>query len=140
MGTCDPRQVELLSKIREGVDNAISAVGEIEGRLLACSKLLRIDQRGETFTALALEISNLGDLVELVREIKKGSDLLASRPLEAGAFDSWEKSIGLFRDMLTAFEGKDWIVLADLIQYELSPILAQGEKDLAAVRDRLASQ
>ncbi len=36
-------------------------------------------------------------------------------------------------------ERKDWISLADLIQYELSPLLGEGKKEFEAVRDRLAS-
>lgn len=135
----DPRQVELLSRIREGVESALSVVGEIDGRLLDCSKRLRVDPSGEAFTALSTGLTNLGDLIDLVKEIGNGAAHLASRPLPADAFASLEKSVSLFQGMQEALEGKDWITLADLIQYELSPLLGQGEKDLAAVRDLLSS-
>jgi hypothetical protein len=36
-------------------------------------------------------------------------------------------------------ERKDWISLADLIQYELSPLLGEGGKEFGAVRDLLSS-
>ncbi|MBI5575347.1 MAG: hypothetical protein HY896_03170 [Deltaproteobacteria bacterium] len=139
MGIDDPRQGELLEKLVEGVDGALGTVGEIDKRLVACSKLLRVGDDADTFTALSSCISNLGDLFDLVREIRNGTSVLKTRSVPADAFASWEKSVDLFREMLTAFEGKDWITLADLIQYEISPLLAEGEKDLTRVRELLAA-
>jgi hypothetical protein len=139
MGSDDPRQGELLAKLLEGVDGALGTVEEIDKRLVACSKLLRVGNDAEVFTALSSGISNLGDLFDLVREIKNGVSVLKSRSIPAEAFVSWEKSVDLFREMLAAFEGKDWITLADLIQYEISPLLAEGGKDLSRVREMLAA-
>lgn len=138
MQTNDPRQMELLARIREGIDNALAVVGEIDRRLLTCSNRLRVDPSDDTFTALSLEISNLDALVALVQEIKNGVAHLASRPVPTDAFASLEKSLSLFQQMLAAMEGKDWVTLADLIQYELSPLLADGAKDLSGIRDLLA--
>lgn len=138
MQTDDPRQVELLARIHEGIDNALAVVVEIDRRLLACSNRLRVDLSDDTFTALSLEISNLDALVALVQEIRNGVAHLASRPVPADTFASLEKSLSLFQQMQTAMEGKDWITLADLIQYELSPLLADGAKDLSGIRDLLA--
>ncbi|MCK7467509.1 MAG: hypothetical protein MZU91_04845 [Desulfosudis oleivorans] len=39
--------------------------------------------------------------------------------------------------MLSAFEAKDWITVADLIQYELKPVLSGIEADLARVKEEL---
>ena len=36
-------------------------------------------------------------------------------------------------------ERKDWVSMADLIQYELSPVLGEGKKEFAVVRDLLAA-
>ena len=138
MPSDDPRQTELLSRIREGVDSALVVVGEIDKELLDCAKRLRVDPSETTFTTLSAGISNLGDFVELVNEIRNGMAHLASRPVPAEAFSSLEKALPLFRGMQAAMEGKDWITLADLIQYELSPLLAEGMKDFAAVRELLS--
>ena len=138
MPTDDPRQTELLAKIREGVDSALEVVGAIDRGLLECAKRLRVEPTDATFAALSAGISNLGDLVELVREIRNGAGRLASNPVPAEAFASLEQSLPLFREMQGAMEGKDWITLADLIQYELSPRLGEGVKDLAVLRERLS--
>lgn len=139
MGNSDPRQVELQARIREGIEAAISVVGRIDSDLLDCSKRLRVEPANETFTALSQGIGNLGDLVALVQEIRKGVDHLESRPVPADAFSSLEKSVDLFREMQAAMERKDWVSLADLIQYELSPLLGEGKKEFAAARDLLAA-
>jgi len=137
MQTDDPRQTELLATIREGVDNALAVVGEIDRRLLTCASRLRVDPSDDTFTALSSEISNLDALVALVQEIRNGVAHLASLPVPADAFAALEMSLPLFQQMQAAMEGKDWVTLADLIQYELSPLLADGERDLSGVRDLL---
>lgn len=139
MGSDDSGQVELQARILEGVEAAVSVVGEIDASLVDCSKRLRVDPSNETFSALSMGIANLGDLVALAGEIRKGVDHLESRPVPADAFASLEKSVDLFREMQAAMERKDWVSLADLIQYELSPLLGDGEKELAAVRGILAS-
>lgn len=139
MGNSDPRQVELQARIRDGIEAAISVVGRIDADLLDCSKRLRVEPANETFTALSQGIGNLGDLVALVQEIRKGVGHLESRPVPADAFSSLEKSVDLFREMQAAMERKDWVSLADLIQYELSPLLEEGKKEFAAARDLLAA-
>jgi hypothetical protein len=60
-----------------------------------------------------------------------------SRPRDA--FASLEKSVDLFREMNAAMERKDWVSLADLIQYELSPLLEEGRKEFTVVRDLLSA-
>ncbi len=138
MQTDDPRQIELLAKIREGIENALAVVGEIDRRLLTCSNRLRVDPSDDTFTALSSEISNLDAFVALMQELKNGFAFLTSRPVPPDAFASLEQSLSLFQQMQAAMEGSDWVTLADLIQYELSPLLAEGERDLSGIRDLLA--
>jgi hypothetical protein len=139
MGNEDPRQAELHEKIRDGVETLISVVGEIDAGLLECSKRLRVDPSNETFSALSMGITNLGDLVALVQEVRKGAAHLAAHPVPDDAFSTLEKSVDLFREMQSAMERKDWVSLADLIQYELSPLLVEGKKEFTAVRELLAA-
>jgi hypothetical protein len=132
------RQEELGRLLQDGIESAVEVVGEIDGRLVDCSRRLRVGQDTESFQNLAAELSRLGDLFSLVREIRAGVGCLSPPPVPANAFASWESASGLFQEMMAALEGRDWVTLADLIQYELSPFLASGEKDLAGVRECLA--
>jgi len=132
----DP-QAELLATIMQGVDTAISVVDDIEAGLLECSKQLRIDPSFETFTALSAGISNLGDMVSLMQEIYKGCAHLRSNPVPAEFVTAFEKSVDLFREVQVSMERQDWISLADLIQYEISPILKESKQELITVRECL---
>jgi len=133
----DP-QAELLATIMQGVDTAISVVDDIEAGLLDCSKQLRVDPSFDTFTTLSIGIGNLGDMVALMQEIYKGCAHLRSNPVSAESVTSFEKSVDLFREAQASMERQDWISLADLIQYEVSPILKESKQELLALRDCLA--
>jgi len=133
----DP-QAELLATVLQGVDTAISVVDEIESGLLDCSKQLRIDPSNEAFTVLSIGINNLGDMVALMQEIYKGCLHLKNNPVPTKSNAAFEKSVDLFREVQASMERQDWISLADLIQYEVSPILKESKQELIAVRDCLA--
>jgi len=135
----DPRQAELLTRIREGVESALQVVGEIDAGLLDSSKRLRVDPSNEAFSALSMGLTNLGDLIALVQEIRRGVAHLESRSVPREVFSFLDKSTDLFREMQAAMERKDWVSLADLIQYELSPVLAEGKKEFSSVLELLSA-
>ncbi len=139
MANEDPQRSELLAKVREGVEVAASVIGEIDTGLLDCAKRLRVDPSNETFSELSARITNLGDLVALVREVRKGAEYLEIRPGTEVLLPFLEMSVDLFRGMQAAMERKDWVTLADLIQYELSPVLSEGNEEFAAVLDLLSA-
>ena len=128
----------LLTTIMRGVDTAISVADDIEAGLLDCSKRLRVDPSTDTFTALSVGISNLGDMVALIQEIHKGCAHLQNNPVPSEFVTVFEKSIDLFREAQASMERQDWVSLADLIQYEISPILKESKQELIVVRDCLA--
>ncbi|MCL1925811.1 MAG: hypothetical protein FWF95_01565 [Syntrophorhabdaceae bacterium] len=132
----DP-QVELLATIKQGVDTAISVADEIEAGILDCSKQLRVDPSFETFTSLSTGISNLGDIVALMQEIQNGCAHLRNNPVPAESVAVFGKSVDLFREAQASMERQDWISLADLMQYEISPILKESKRELIAMRDCL---
>jgi len=132
----DP-QAELLTTVLQGVDTAISVIDDIENGLLDCSKQLRIDPSFETLTTLSIGISNLGDMVALMQEVQKGCVHLQGNPVPAESFTAFAKSIDLFREAQASMERQDWISLADLIQYEISPILKEAKQEFIVVRDGL---
>jgi hypothetical protein len=139
MSNDDPRQAELLTRIREGVESALQVVGEIDAGLLDSSKRLRVDPSNDAFSALSMGLTNLGDLIALVQEIRRGVAHLGSRSVPREAFSFLDKSTDLFREMQAAMERKDWVSLADLIQYELSPLLAEGKKEFSSVLELLSA-
>ena len=62
-------------------------------------------------------------LVEEVGRIEKQSGVDSFRPSFIEESDRIES---LFSEMLKAQESQDWILLADLVEYEILPVLQRG--------------
>ena len=133
----DEKKKELLGVIKKSIGESLEIAKNIREWLMECANLLRIEQGERVFSALAEGIKNLGNLFEYVRELKNGTEHLKGFNVPSGYFECWEKSLNIFREMSSAFERKDWITLSDLIQYELQPLLLEGEKGLSELEKSL---
>lgn len=130
---------ELLNAMKEGVSDVSGIVGVLESDLTDCATALRIEHSETVFRKLAEGIQNLEHLMDFLGQLREGlGHLSRSGGRSFGSFpDSAGQVQPLFRDMLSAFEAKDWITVADLIQYELKPVLSGIEADLARVKEEL---
>lgn len=133
------KDVELADSIKGNITNVIGIVKEIRDGLVNCASILRVEQSEKVFMDLSEGIKNLNHLVDFIKELKIGVEHLelkgynvSSEPLLC-----WDKSLDIFNEMLSAFESKDWITLSDLIQYELQPLLTEGEKGLSDLEKRI---
>ena len=131
------KEDELLIAVKKGVTGTTEIVDEMGNRLMECARLLRVEQSEMVFTALSEEIDNISQLVEFIKELKGGLGHLKGINIPPETFSCWDNSVGLFKEMLSAFEGKDWITLADLIEYELNPLFLEGKKGLSELNERL---
>lgn len=130
-------KTELVNALKNGIAEAIDITEEISDRLLDCSCLLRVEHSEEVFNSLLEGINNLSDLIDFIRELKKGMEALRGYAAMEPLLSSWDGSLGVFKEMLSAFESKDWITLSDLIQYELHPLLLEGKKGLSELNETL---
>ncbi len=140
MGNNDlKKDVELVMAIQEGIKEADEIVTEIGDRLLDCVNLLRTEQSDRVFKELSEGIKNLNHLMDFIREVKKGVEHLRLKGYDISMepFACWDNSLDIFREMLSAFETRDWVTLSDLIQYELPPLFEDGKKGLAEIREIL---
>ena len=130
---------ELLNAVKEGVSDVSGIVGVLERDLTDCATALRIEHTETVFRNLAEGIQNLEHLMDFLGQLREGlGHFSRSGGRSFGAFpDSAGQVRPLFSDMLAAFEAKDWITVADLIQYELKPVLSGIEADLARVKEEL---
>ncbi|GMT48352.1 MAG: hypothetical protein IEMM0007_1918 [bacterium] len=140
MGNDDMKKdVELVKAVQKGITETDEIVTEIGDRLLDCVNLLRTDQSERVFMALSEEIKNLNQLMDFIREVRKGVEHLRLKGYDISMepFACWDNSLDIFREMLSAFETKDWVTLSDLIQYELPPLFEEGKKGLFEIKERL---
>ena len=128
------KKEELLTAINDGIISTCEIIGQISGRLMDCANFLRIEQTERVFNDISVLMDNLSDLMDFVRELRNG---LEQSEISSESLSSWNKSVDIFKEMLSAFEGKDWITLADLIEYELNPLLLEGKNGLSELNERL---
>lgn len=124
----------LLTAIKDGVINTCEVIDQICSNLMDCANFLRVEPGEKVFNNLSGLMDNLSDLMEFIRELKGSLEKLE---ISWETSSSWDRSLDIFKDMLSAFENKDWITLSDLIQYELVPLLNEGNKGLSELKDKL---
>lgn len=88
--------------------------------------------------AEALEVYQ--DLLEVTRDFLNMIGILRedARPKEDEAFNkSSEEISSLFSEMTEVLENEDWILLADLLEYEFIPAITRWKTVVAVLRDNL---
>lgn len=135
----DNSSTELRDTLVNSLTETSELVEEISDRLLNCANSLRVEPSSQTFTAISEGIDNLKRLMDYVKELKRALEhiQLQGHAVSLDPLLCWDNSLDLFKEMLAAFENKDWITLCDIIQYELQPILADGKKGLIEINDML---
>jgi dsDNA-specific endonuclease/ATPase MutS2 len=135
----DDRDMELMDSIRKNVIGATGIVKEIGDSLFETASLLRIEQSERVFRSLSEGIDNLNHLMDFIRELRSGMEHLKLKGIDISMEPLlvWDNFLDVFREMLSAFESQDWITLADLIQYEIKPLLTDGENGLADLQKNL---
>jgi hypothetical protein len=135
----DDRDMEIMDSIRKSVIGAADIVKEIGDSLFETASLLRIEQSEQVFRSLSEGMDNLNSLIDFIRELKSGIEHLRLKGIDISMEPLliWDSFLDVFREMLSAFESHDWITLADLIQYEVKPLLIGGKNGLAEVHKNL---
>ena len=88
--------------------------------------------------AEALEVYQ--DLLEVTRDFLHMIGILRedTRPQEDEAFNKASEEISsLFTEMTEVLENEDWILLADLLEYEFIPAITRWKTVVAVLRDNL---
>ncbi len=128
-------KAELKQALAVSLKESDEAAASIAGRVLACANALRTNPGRETLGMVASVAEDLGSLAELVRNMRVSSLGLG---LSSGdAFSAWDRSVVHFSEMVAAFGRQDWGALADLLQYEIHPLLLDTRKGLGSMLDAL---
>ncbi len=130
-------QPEILQAIKNSVGDARQVVKELAEVFTERIQPLRLEESEDVFNDLTQNIYDLQGLMEFIMELKNGMNYFEGFGLPADPISSDSNGLTLFREMLTSMESKDWVMLADLIEYELSPLLLKEEKWLGELNDIL---
>jgi hypothetical protein len=91
------------------------------------------------FLNLSQNIQELDCFIDFITKLKEGMRYYENFGLMADPLSSHNAGIDIFREMHAALESKDWIMLADLIEYELSPLLIREDEWLGALNEKIVN-
>jgi len=131
-------QPELLAAIKNSISDARQVVKELAEVFAERIQPLRLEESESVFNDLTQNIYDLQGLMEFLTELKDGMQYFEGFGLPSDPISSNEEGLKLFREILASMESKDWIMVADLIEYELSPLLIQEEEWLGKLDEKLA--
>jgi len=136
----DGRQenAEILNTIRKALVEGSESVRALEMTLKRCATSLRVGEPGPVLGELTDAIANLALVTELVGQLRKG--LLASK-MEGTPFSRWQASASTeaFQGIVAALEGKDWVFLSDLLEYEICPLMAETGREMSLLGDGMCA-
>jgi len=130
-------QPELLAAIKNSISDARQVVKELAEVFAERIQPLRLEESESVFNDLTQNICDLQGFMEFLTELKDGMDYFEGFGLPSDPISSNEEGLKLFKEILASMESKDWIMVADLIEYELSPLLIQEEEWLGKLDEKL---
>jgi len=132
-------QPELLAVIKNCIGDARQVVKELAQVFAERIQPLRLEESENVFNDLTQNIYDLQGLMEFISELKDGMHYYKGFGLPSDPISSNHNGLNLFNEMLTSMESRDWIMLADLIEYELSPLLMKEDEWLGKLDEKLAN-
>jgi hypothetical protein len=128
---------EIFNAIRESLNDARTAVQKIEELFTGIIKPLRIEGSEDVLTTLTQHIQELDCFLQYVEELKKGVSYFEEFGLPDDPISSQDAGLAIFKEMNSALESKDWIMLSDLIEYELITLLQKEDEWLGFLNEKI---
>jgi len=132
------KEAELLKVIRGSIPDARSTVQELEQVFKDNVYSLRVEAGDDAFLTLSQNIRDLQYLMNFIGELREGIGFFDAIDLPNDPVTHQDSGVRLFREMNSALETKDWIMLADLIEYELAPLLMKEDEWFSILDTKLA--
>ena len=118
-------------KVLEDIPNKID---EITAGLKEAAELYRVADEQEANLNFVKVVTTLRDFINFITQLKR-VNIINWENLDLE--DDYEKLIKLIDEMLDVQEDEDWILLADLIEYELTPIMESWKEITAKMKDNI---
>lgn len=128
---------EIFNAIRESLNDSRSAVQEIAEAFKDNIQQLRIEGSEDVLINLTKNIHELDCFLQYVGELKEGMKYFEGFGLPDDPISLQNAGLNIFMEMNSALESKDWIMLSDLIEYELLPLLSEEGKWLSSLQEKV---
>ena len=98
---------------------------------------LRLEQTESVLNQLTLSIADLQNVMEFIEKLHEGMQFFKDFGLPADPITYQGTGINLFKEINSAIETRDWIMLSDLIEYELAPLLIKEDEWFGSLEEKL---
>lgn len=128
---------ELFNAIKESVKDARYSAQKLSEVFTDNIQPLRMEENESVFVNFIQNIKELECFLDFIKELKEGMRFFDGFGLPSDPIMSQDSGLNLFNEMNSALEAKDWIMLSDLIEYELSPLLLKEDEWLGALDEKI---
>ncbi len=128
---------ELFNAIKESVRDARYSAQKLSEVFTDNIQPLRMGENETVFVNFIHNIKELECFLDFIKELKDGMSFFDGFGLPSDPIMSQDSGLNLFNEMNSALEAKDWIMLSDLIEYELSPLLMKEDEWLGALDEKI---
>jgi hypothetical protein len=131
------KKAELLTAIKGSMGDGRDVINRLNDFFRDCVNKLRVEESKEVLLQLAEAIENLQYFIEFASELKNGMACFDNFGMNDDPISSENSGVQIFRDLLSAMENQDWVMLADLVEYELSPLLTNEDEWMGKLKEKL---
>ncbi len=128
---------ELFNAIRNSIPDARDSVKKLAEVFTENIQPLRMEESESVFVNLTQNIQDLDCFMGFIAELREGMRYFDGFGLSPDPISSQGAGMNLFQEMNSALESKDWIMLSDLIEYELSPLLLKEDEWLGSLNEKI---
>ena len=128
---------EIFNAIKGSIGDARYSVQKLAEVFTDSIQPLRMEESESVFVDLTRNILDLESFMEFLGGLKEGMNYFDGFGLPTDPISTQNSGLKLFQEMHSALEAKDWIMLSDLIEYELSPLLLKEDEWLGALDKKI---
>jgi len=118
-------KTEIQNAIKGSIGDARQAINDLISAFQESVRLLGVEQNNYVFNNFVQNIRDLQCVMEYISELNRGLNLLESTDLRTDPVSAKNYAMDILQEINGAFTSCDWVLLADLIEYELIPLLSE---------------
>jgi len=127
----------LLKVINDSLADARDTVQKLAQLFNDNVRQLRLEESENALNQLTQNIVDLQYVMEFIEKLREGMKFFKYFGLPSDPITHQDTGMNLFKEINSAIEAKDWIMLSDLIEYELAPLLIKEDVWIGTIEEKL---
>jgi hypothetical protein len=127
----------LLKVIKDSLADARDTVQKLAQLFNDNVRQLRLEATEDVLNQLTQNIVDLQYVMEFIEKLREGMKFFNAFGLPSDPISHQDTGMNLFKEINSSIEAKDWIMLSDLIEYELAPLLIKEDEWIGTIEEKL---